>query len=733
MTTFRPAGGRWLGLVTALALPGIGLAAGVDAADATDAASTAGAGGLEEIIVTVQRRSERLVDVPIAIASVTAADLEQASVIGLFDLSTMMPGVRIDHYGAYAQPTIRGIGTQDVQGPGANANVAIYVDGFYMPSQAGNIFEFANIERVDVLKGPQGTLFGQNATGGAIVITTADPSFTPTGKISVGAGSFDEWRATFYGSTGLTETIAADLSLYYRDTDSYFDNISTGEPTAPIKNKAARSKILWQPSESMRWILGLEYTDIDDATGLAENTIDPIAAFYHDAFGVPMVHTLEPYDTSLNQQSRANPETYSATLKGEFDLDAVTLTSLTQYRDQDTGIVADLDGTTVRYWQLEYDEQEETFTQEFNLEGAGEGRLDWVAGVFYYHDVGQLRNNAFSDIFNTGTNTTQFGLYSDVEVTTDSIAGFADGTYALTDRLWLTAGVRYTSEEKSLDSQSLLDPSIQFSDSTTWDKLTPRAAIRYALSDYSNLYASYGEGFMSGNYSYTTVGPQEPVDPEEVTQYEVGYKYARGAWSVDAATFFSDYRDLQVYRFFDDCGCYRVDNAPKAESYGAELHVNAAVTEGFTVSGAVAYTHARYKDYVGAGLTGGPVLPPNYGLGTVPTQFADGEMIRAPDWTANLGFNYSAPTQAGTIGLSGNYFYTSEVPLYPGNQLSQDAYGLLSLRASWTTLSDAWTFSVYGNNLTDEEYLIFNSGGFLGNNHIYGAPATWGAQVDFNF
>lgn len=686
---------------------------------------------LEEVVVTVQRRADRLIDVPIAIASASAADLAEAGVVGLFDLNTVMPGVRIDHYGAYSQPTIRGIGTQDVQGPGANANVAIYVDGFYMPSQAGNIFEFANIERVDVVKGPQGTLFGQNATGGAIVITTVDPSSTPGGKASVGVGSFDEKRANLYATGGFGESFAADISLYYRDTDSYFDNISTGQPTAPIENRAARSKLMWTPSDAAKLVVTLEYTDINDATGLAENTVNPIAAFYHDTFGVPMVATLEPYKTSLNAPAKANPVTYSAGLKGVFDLGAVTLTSLTQYRDQDAEIIADLDGTTVRYWQVEYDEREKTWTQEFNLNSAGEGRLDWVAGLFYYHDVGKLRNNAFHDFFNTGT--TQSWLFSDVEVTTESIAAFLDGTYQLTDALWLTAGGRFTSEEKSLDSQGLLTPFPAFSDSTRWDEFTPRVALRLATSASSNVYASFGKGFMSGNYSYTTVGPQEPVDPERITQYELGYKFARGAVSFDASAYFSDYRDLQVFRFADDCGCYRVDNAEKAESYGAEAHLIAPLGANLTVNTAIAYTHARYKDYVGAGLNGTAVIPPNYGFGTAPTSFADGEMIRAPQWTANLGLNYDVPTTFGTIGLSGNYFYSSEVPLMPANQRSQDAYGLLSLAARWTSPSDSWNVTVYGNNVTDEEYLIFSAAGFLGNNQIYGAPATWGAQAEFRF
>jgi len=476
----------------------------------------------------------------------------------------------------------------------------------------------------------------------------------------------------------------------------------------------------------------LEYTDINDAAGLAENTIDPIAAFYHDAFGVPMVHTLRPYKTSLNAQSKANPVTYVGGLTATFDLDGgLTLVSKTQYRDQDAEIRADLDGTTVQYWQVEYDETEETFTQEFNLSRAGDGSLDWVAGLFYYHDVGQLRNNAYNDFFNTGTRTSW--LYSDVGVTTESIAAFADGTYHATENLWLTAGLRFTSEEKTVDSVGLLAPFAEFEDSHRWDKLTPRIAARYALSPNANLYGSVGQGFMSGNYSYTTVGPQEPVDPETVTQYEFGYKFARGGWSFDTAAFYSDYNDLQVFRFADDCGCYRLDSAPKAEIYGAEARLTATISDELSVNAGLAYTHARYKQYNGSGLTGNPVIPPNYGLEAVPTDFDGGEMIRTPEWAGNLGINYAVPTASGRWELSGNYFYSSRVPLSPGGQLSQDPYGLLSLRGGWTAPGGKWLVAVYGNNVTDEQYNVFSAGGFLGNNYILGQPASWGAQLEFRF
>jgi len=701
-------------------------------AEETQAADTGAAPATfaGEVVVTAQRRSEALVDVPISITSTDAQQLDKAVVFGVMDLEQVVPGMRVDQYGAYAQPTIRGVGTQDVTGPGANANVAIYVDGFYMPSQAGNIFDFANVERVDVLKGPQGTLFGQNATGGAILITTPDPSFTPVGYIIGSVGSFNDFRGSIYGSTGLSEKFAIDWSLYYREGDNYLDDINTGQPTAPIHSKVARTKLMYVPSDSTKLVLTLEYADINDPTGLGEVTGNPIAQFYNDFYGVPIVTTLDSDKTSLNHQVFANPVTSTASLKGVFDLGNVTLTSLTQYRDQDTDVSADLDGTSIQYWHVDYAELQETFTQEFNFGGTA-GRLDWTAGVFYLHDVGSLTNNAWNDIFNTGTKTNW--LYSDVEVATDSIAAYADGVIELSDSFWLTIGGRFTSEEKSLKSQGLLAPFIAFEDSTRWDEFTPRVVLRWAPTDRASLYGSFSQGFMSGNYTYTTVGPQEPVKPERITQYEVGYKTSRPGWFFDTSVFFADYKDLQVFQYNDACACFILDNAPKAETLGWEGQLGIRATNNLSFNFGAAYTKAEYKEYVGIGITGLPYFPPSYGFATAPTDFSGRQMLRTPEWTGNLAFIYNLPVSFGQLNFSGNYYLTSDIPLSPGGELVQDAYGLLSLRAGWTSKNNSFAVSVFGSNLLDETYLIFSAAGFLGNNHIYGPPARVGVQFEYRY
>jgi iron complex outermembrane receptor protein len=524
--------------------------------------------------------------------------------------------------------------------------------------------------------------------------------------------------------------VALDWSFYSRSGDNYFDDVARNEPTAPIHNHAARTKLLFKPSDKTKFILTLEYTDINDPTGLAQVTRNPIAQFYNDVFGVPITTTLEEHKNSFNFEVMANPVTSTASLKGVFELGDVTLKSLTQYRDQESDVRADLDGTTVQYWHVEYTETEETFTQEFNLSGT-KGKLDWTAGLFYYDDTGFLTNNAYNDFFNTGTRTQW--LYSDAEVTTESIGVYADGVWELSESFWLTLGGRFTSEEKSLESQGLLPPFVAFDDSTTWDEFTPRVVLRHAPSESSSVYASFSQGFMSGNYTYITVGPQEPVEPEEITQYEVGYKVAGDGWSFDTAAFFSDYENLQVFVFDPASGLFILDNAPKAESYGWEGRLAKSITRDFSVTLNAAYTHARYKEYVGQGIPGTPFIPPNYGFANAPTDFSGRQMLRTPEWTANAAFSYNPMVGFGRLNFSGNYYHTSDIPLSPGGELTQDSYGLASLRAGWTSKSGSYSVSVFGKNLFDESYLIFSAAGFLGNNFIYGPPARYGVQFDFRY
>src|SRR3984893_4008946 len=270
---------------------------------------------LDEVIVTAQKRSERLVDVPISVAVVSAAQLDNAALEGLQDLDKVAVDTKINRVGVYFQPSIRGITTR-VVGVGQENNVAVYVDGFYQPSQVGINTDFDNIKSVQVLKGPQGTLFGRNATGGAILIDTFDPSFTPTGKASLSYGRFNEVIAQGYFSNGLTDHLAFDVSAHWKTSDGYIKDIA-GFNTDPVQDKSIRSKLLFAPNDKLRLTGTLEYAKVQDAAALALTYFDRQLALLIDP-ATPIATA--PNRTSVNFGPISYTDTTTGAVKTEYDV-----------------------------------------------------------------------------------------------------------------------------------------------------------------------------------------------------------------------------------------------------------------------------------------------------------------------------------------------------------------------------------------------------------------------------
>jgi iron complex outermembrane receptor protein len=606
---------------------------------------------------------------PLSVASFPVAALHDAGVTNLSDLGQRVPGLHVDRYGASIQPTLRGIGVQNVLGPGVESDVAVYLDGFRQNNLDSLLFDFADLTRVDVLKGPQGTQFGQNAVAGAILLTTADPGFTSGGNLRVSYGAFNDVRVRGYANAALSDTLAADLSVYHRESDNYFTDIASGKPSATIRSLALRSKLLFQPDVDTSLVLAAHYSNMDDPTGLAYSVGNPSAALYHDAFGVPIAHTITPYRTSLGRALHANPRAWSVSLAGTFELNWATLTTRTQFRSQRGEVTADLDGTSIQSWNLDYSQTDQTITQEINLSGKGGGKLQWRTGFIYSNDLGGLTYYAWQDIFNTGAATPL--LHSRIRVATDSVGLFGTVDYALADDWTLSAGGRLTHERKSMRSALLMAPFLPGAGAKDWTELTPRLALSHAAGEDGTLYLSVTQGFKSGNFNYIGVGTQAPVKAERVTQYEAGYKYAGGAWTLAASAYFSRYRDLQAFTYQSACACFQFSNAPRAEVYGAEAEAGLALNEQFSLRAALAYTHARYREFVGEAPTGAPFVPPFYGYATGPANFAGGPMIRSPDWTGNLGLSWRRPSDSGLWSAEANLSLTSTVPFTPDRQLAQ--------------------------------------------------------------
>ncbi|WP_317930531.1 TonB-dependent receptor [Halioxenophilus sp. WMMB6] len=696
--------------------------------------STAAAGVLEEVTVTAQRRSEKALDVPIAITAIGSEQLGKGDVQQLSDIMKLTPGLRFDYTGNYAQPTIRGVGTAVVVA-GGSSNVGIYADGFYTPSPLMADVELLNIESVQVLKGPQGTLFGRNSTGGAILLTTTAPSSEFGGQVEASYGNYNTSKVALYMTGGPSDDLAFDVAGSFRASDGYVDNIITGSDTdAEYENSSVRLGAKWQVSDNFSALFRYGYARMDDNTYLAAGGYSRDGVAYSTAavYGSTVATDANEVSNGFLPQFDAEGTTAQLTLTADFD--AFTLTSYTQVREEEGTHYEDFDASALPIFHFIFDSFEDVFTQEFLLSSNDSGPLQWTTGLFYFENTSAIKNNRGSVA--GGPFVRSGGSSVDVS----SVAVFGDATYALADNLFLTLGLRYSRD--SIDHGYFLEPTVNGLEAVSApdvddDNLAPRLALRYAVSDNASLYASYTEGFKSGilNVGGGTLDNIE-VEPEEIKAYEVGYKFGSGSLAFDLSAYYYDYSNLQVASFVADTSVIR--NAADSTVYGAEGAVRYAIDEHWEVNLSANYLKAEYDqfdqsqvwaqclDFVACGPAFGVFLP----------SFTDAsgfEMQRSPEWTANLGVAYQTQVDWGYLNFSGNLYYTSDFFFDAAESYPQDSYQLLSLRAEWSDPSDQFTVAVYGDNLTDEEYRNQVLPQFYGPLTTWGAPRTFGVSVGYTF
>lgn len=701
------------GLVSALALSVAFSSAAV--AQDNEAAAPAAGRQLDEIVVMAQRRAQSLESVPIAITAVSSEKLEAGGISRVSELPQMVPGMRLDQSGAFAQPTIRGVGSS-VAGPGLSTNVATYVDGFYVPNSLASDIQLLSVESVQVLKGPQGTLFGRNATGGAILVNTLDPSYDPELRLSGSWGRFDKANFGWYGSAGLSDKVAINVSGYYQAGDGWKTSLIDGRKEAKYERWAVRAKVLFEPSDNVRFVAGYAHQWSDDPTHNAKNSYEGLSG------GTTVPGALTPSKrgqvaNNYSPESRFNGD--SVFLTGQFDLGFAELKSYTQYRDEYAYIQNDNDSSSASVIHSNYESFDESFSQEFILSSNNDSRLEWLVGVYYfYNDIAYPSVNV--SFMGGPFNKTQGSVNK-----TNAYAGFADVTYQVTDRLYLTGGIRYSEEKAKLHLDM---PSSGPADGEEkWSSTTPRVVARYELGERTNVYASYSKGFKTGQLPAGT-NRVAPVDPETIDAFEIGFKTAGNFVRWDLSAFYYDYKDLQVTAFLSPGSIVR--NAATAEIMGIEAQVAADITENLSVTLGGAYMDAEYKDFPEAvGYVRG-----GSGLFQVFDVDASGfRMQRAPKFSGNADVTYTMPLFEGMLALNANLYYSSKVYFDQVEQFFQKSYALLNLRATWTDPSEHWSFSVFGTNVTDTKYRNQVQPATGAVQQGYGEPAVYGVSASYRF
>lgn len=671
-----------------------------------------------EIVVTAQRRAERLVDVPISITAVNTRTLEVAGITTTAELGRVVPGLRLDLSGAFFQPTVRGVGSA-LAGVGLSSNVATYIDGVYRPSPFTTNFEFADIDSIQVLKGPQGTLFGRNATGGAILVKTADPTFSPRAHGKVSYGRYNEVHASAAASTGITDAVAVSLSGVYARSDGFVTDINTGEDLADFERYGLLAKILFEPTDNLSFLLtGERYRARDD--GVIAYTAFDGRTF---ARGVPGIAVpTERGRAATDEDIRYEVERDAVSLRAVLETSGGTITSTTAYSNDDVPHqLIDFDATALPGLSVDIPFNETTFTQELIFVSELGGNVDWTFGLFYFYDKGVIPR------YDARIGGAPLNFFS-VGVTTNAYAAFFDATWRLTDRLSLTGGGRYSLEDQ-VGFFEAFPPSAVVSAKEQFSGFTPRAVLRYELDPDASIYASYNGGFKAGGFAPTTFD-LTPFRNEEIDAYEIGFKMARNIFDLQTSAFYYDYTDLQIANYASGVGI--IENAAQSEIYGADAQISARVTERLSLQAGVAYTHSEYVSFPDASFypgTGTPTDP----VRVEQTDASGQPLIRTPKWTGSISASYEQPIGDNTLRFGANYYLTSGFNFDPVGQFRQDGYGLLSGRIEFMPASERFSIAVYGNNLTDETYLtqvLPFSGAIL---QTYGTPLTYGVEVGFKF
>ncbi len=688
-------------------------------------------GQLEEVVVTAQHRAEDSQTVPLSIASLSATELRNAGVTNSVSLSEAVPGLMFMQGANAATPFIRGVGST-TSSVGSESAVATYIDGVYVSSINGTLFELNNVDHVEVLKGPQGTLFGRNATGGVVNIVTPDPAFAPSSALQVGYGNYDTAAASFYGTTGLANNVAADLALYGRDQSAGWGTARvSGDPTFTRKHVGGRSKLLWRPGERTRIVLAADYDRARNEDGLGYH-LWPAAV---GTDGVSTYHAF--YDTYDDPNDFSDVSQTGVSLTARQDFSAIRLVSITSSRNLDGYFSLDQDATPLVVVRSSISQHDRTLTQEVQLLSQDGASLPWIAGVYYYDD-----SSAYDPLASQGSIVAPLDrreTWSSQH--SKSRAAFAQITPEIASGTHLTLGARYTRDERSVTGSTLgfsgatVTLLAGASQETSWNKTTWRLALDHNFSSNVMAYVSADRGFKSGVYNLVSYAAP-PVRPETIDAYQLGVKseLAEHRLRLNATAFYYDYQDMQLQKIL--AGSTVLINAAGAVMKGLDADLSWRPTDAFTVSGGVSLMSGHYTDFRDAPFFTPIVDSAGRPLGGNRQSVGDAtglDTVRTPDRTATLGAEYRFPILGRSLLVAAHYSYNSGFAWDPDNRLQQPSYDVVNLSIAWSAANDAWGARLWSRNLTGTRYCAYSASRTLLDSCSPAPPRTYGIAVELRF
>lgn len=705
--------------------------------------------GLDTIVVTARKVEENLQDVPISVTALGGEQLKESQITDISQIAGRVPSFTYQSQDSMeSEIFIRGVGSVRLNGATADASVGTFIDEIYIGRRGSATPPVFDLERLEVLRGPQGTLFGKNVVGGALSLVTAKPQFEFGGSGYVSYGNYNTIHASGHITGPVTENVAIRLALYQNRHDGYAENIVRNEELEDLESYAARLSLLWNLNDNMTLNLSAD-ASTDEGGGPSRHSVDnPFVA----GFG-PVTPNLISQDPRTNEspyEQYARKETAGFTARFEWDMGPVTATYLGAFRKGDAdgrwtqagaGAPPSLtDSTLTRI------ERHTGITQEIRFASEQDQRFRWLAGLYYLDDYTRRQSRNFATSFLPGgAGSTRDILDGDNEFfqvgVSKNYAAFGEVAYDITDDLTVTAGGRYTIDKKTWDVQAveyslgpdgmdnilstapLLGP-YEVSTDNKWSEFTPKVTVDWSFGDGKIAYLSAAKGFKGGGWQGAAgdrIGAETAYQPETAWTYEAGLKtdLFDNRVRFNLAAFYTDFKDLQVELLDDVNLTLVVANAADATIKGVEAEFQAKPHDYVTFFASGSYLDAEYKNYI----------DPLRGI-----DYSGNQIQRTPEYQFNVGANFEMPVTA-SLNLVGNadYGYQAKMFYGPDNTNLEPGYGLLDLRAGIAAADGSWSLQFYGRNMTDKLYRV-SIIPFAGDEFsAFGTPRTYGVKFASSF
>jgi len=705
---------------------------------------------LEEIVVTAQKRDQSLQDVPISVQAFSSETMREIGANVMSDLQHIAPSFQMGGLGNGSQQLMGVRGVVDYgRNVGIDSRMGVYIDGVFQGRSYSADQPLLGLQTVEILRGPQGTLFGKNTVSGAINLVTKQPGEETEGEFQAEYGNEGYARGSGYLSGQLADRLYASGSVSYDENDGFYRNTTLDKDTGDYDRTAWRAKLRWLPTDTLEITLAGDGSDYDSNDVVATLRSEPA------------------FKTSQGYESNDKVEFWGSSLTVNYDIDEYTLTSISAYRDSSYDTYHDDDLTPLDI-QLSYrNEDTEQFSQELRLVSPKTDRYDWVAGLYYFDsDLDSDNNACFGvDLYNVlipplarFADALVGCGYAPAKVTLEQYAAYLHGNYRFNDQWELTAGVRYTNEDKDVrwaQFNEVADPATaafleratglpltqapgalfgainydELKDNRSEDDLSPTIGINYFATEDVMIYAKYSRGFKSGGYNaeFMLNGLDFfEYEDESVDSYELGIKSTLldSKLRINATLFRSEFDDYQVFQFLTSsqgATSLQLTNAAEATTQGFELETTLVPTDRLRLTLNTTYVDASYDEFANPD----PSEP----------DFDNNDMPYAPEWKVFAGVQYIQPLgDMGNLAFNVDYSYMDDQYSDPSNSAVDaiDSYDIWNARIAWTPLSGQWEVAVWGKNLSDEEYNAVNNDNFLGSPRtVWGDPQLYGISVTY--